>query len=428
MQMIRFNSNFIRCLSTCLFLTFTSFAQQPTAQHLSLSALIKQAEQIDLEYLTTQKTHEINRYNSEIAMSGLLPQAESQFSFPDVTKPDQWTLNVQLSQKLYNLPDYHYWEAAHMQSELVNVNLKQAHTNLRKDIILQWLDFQLKVDVLDLLYTREKTLTNQLKIAQILADAGNVTISDVLSASANLANIQAQIQQAKYNISIAQYALQKRTHNKAKAQKLILTETTLPPLDIMETWWVKIQNNNLALQILKKDFEIQQKNYEATSAAVYPKLSLVLQSTVKDELGNHTETLGLTATQSLWTSGLLTFQEEKLLNQLASVRLAKQSQEETLKQNVFRILGQMNTHIAQMQALTKAQQSSDSLLETTIVGYKNGVSTYNEVLFAEEVLFDIQSQQRQVIFNYIMNLVELHALNNSLGDVRIVQLEDFFSK
>lgn len=420
------SSKFI-CRFTLVLFVLSGAGAQETGAVLSLKQMIEQAEMVNTDYLATKQSIEALLNNEEIARSNLLPKVALSHVVVDVGRQKQWQMNLQLNQDILNLPNYRYWQAAEQVEEGARLQLQQQKSILWQHVVLLWIDYQAKEEALRLLQNREKTIANQLETAQILQQANRVTATDVLAAQASLANIQAQIQQAKHDIEIAQSLLQKEVAGVAHRQSLALTEKQLPPLDSLGTWWALVEKNNLALKMAAQNLLVEEKNYEAAQAAVFPRISYTLSSRATQSLGNREESLNLSLVQNLWTSGALTAEKEKRLTQLASKRTTKIALAKNLKQQLQEILGQMDSYIIQSHALSKAEESARSLLNATSIGYKNGVNTHSDVLNAEDNLSDIQSQLRTVIFNYIKSYVALHHLNNSLNHNIINQIEGFFN-
>ena len=414
-----------KLLATMMLLVgFYSPAGAQTVQ--PLAELLQLAEMRHSDFLVEKTSYEIIKEDIPIARAALLPQASASLSQQQGDNSGVgWSAGVSISQRLYDLGQWRLWQAAGARVKGEEMRLAAARQNLRRDVILAWLDVQLAIETLRLLDARRKTLQAQLERTEVLAASGEGIEADVLAARAQLANAQSEWEQAKHNLAVTKSVILRYT-DAAAAELQLALQAALPRLPPLLQWQQQVEEDNLSLKALRRQTDSVRHRLQAASASFQPRLSLVGSYIAQDGLDNVTDSWRLSLEQTLFAGGSLRAHQRQLIaesdNAHAQVMALLSQHDQTLK----RLHGQMQADLARMQALGEAEVAAAAFLEVIIVGYENGVRVITDVLSAEEDLFNAQINLRQAAYGYLRNLTTVQALLAASDDAFAARIEQLF--
>ena len=399
----------------------------PFAAAAPLVELLQLAEQHYSGYRLEELRYQIEKEAEPIARAALFPQASASVGqqYSDQSDESSWSAGVSLEQELYNLPLWHLWQGSKEQVKRAEINRQIARAQLRRDVILAWLEVQLTAETLQLLETRRNTLREQLKRTETLADSGQVIKADVLSARAGLANARSQWEQSRHDLAVAHDVIYRYTAATATDLRLA-PDAPLPPLRTLQEWQQTVEQNNLELKAARQQTAYLRRRLQAAADAVYPRLSFSGRLSTEEGEGNIRDNWQLSLQQSLFTGGNLRAQQRQIIAEADSGHAQVASLLEQNTQTIKRLHGQMRADLARITALEEAAEAAEALLQVVIVGYENGVNVITDVLSAEEDAFDARLNLRQAAYSYLRNLTTLQALAADNDDAFAAQVEQFF--
>lgn len=410
----------------CLMLAFLLSSPALAESTYSLPQLLLRAETTYPDFHVEKFRHAMTREAAPIARSGLLPQASASWQRQyKNNREENWAASVSVEQVLYNLPEWRLWQAEQERVKQSALNLDAARENLRRDVIIAWLDVQLAAEVLRLVETRRKTLQGQLRRTRALAASGQVIEADVLSARAGLATADSQWAQAKHDLIVAHDVMRRYT-DAAAADMQLAADIRLPPLPPLPQWQRQLEDNNLELKAARQQAAFVRRRLQAAHGSIYPRLSLTGSLSSEGSLSDVDDSWILSLRQSLFTGGNLRSQRRQLVaeSSLASEQIVALQVRHT--QTLKRLHGQMQADLAQSAALSEAAAAAAAFLEVVVIGYDNGVNIITDVLRAEEEVFDAQLNLQQATYSYLKNLAAAQALLAAGDDDFALQIEQFF--
>lgn len=325
------------------------------------------------------------------------------------------------------------WERINQSETQVSIADKQYHL-AQQDLMLRttqaYFDVLLAQDQLTLIEAQKAAILSQLDQAKATFQVGTATITDVNEAQARYDLIVAQALSAKNNIDISKRALQALTGK--IPSKLASVRGDLKVNNIkqnIQEWQNVASKNNLNVQIQEDSIKLSEQDIDIAKAGHYPTLDAVASYSNsyanggQNGFGNDSEntTVGLELSLPLYLGGGVTsrvrqaaFNKQKALDDL---QLAlRQTDLETQRAYL-----NLNTSIAQVQALEQALVSSQTQLDSTKLGYEVGVRTSVDVLNAQQQFFSANRDLLQSRYNYLVNIIRL---KTTAGIVNEADLQD----
>lgn len=429
MRLSRFSGKTLAALLALSLLPAPALA----AEELSLVQLLALAEERHSGHQVQRHSLKASQEAAPLAFSALLPKVSAAFTERDADEEgsgggggsNAWTASLSVRQPLLSVPDWHLWRAAQAQVEAAETDFAAARENLRRDVILAWLQVHLAADTLRLIEARRKTLLAQLQNTKALAAAGQVIEADILSARARLADVESQRAQAVHDLAAARDALARYTRAAAPGMRLTAAPA-LPPLPSLAVWQRQMEESNLQIKAARQQTAQVRRRLQAAEASVYPRLSLSAARSAQGSLGSASSSWQLQLEQSLYTGGHFSARRRQLIADSDRAHAQLAAVLDSSAHALVRLHGQMRADSARVEALQGAVEAAAALLEVVTVGYNNGVNILTSVLEAEEDLFDAQLSLRRAAYGYLSNLAAARALLVATDDAFAMQIEKLF--
>jgi len=135
-----------------------------------------------------------------------------------------------------------------------------------------------------------------------------------------------------------------------------------------------------------------------------------------------TGSVGLTLSVPIFAGGLI---QSRVREALANQARADQDLESTLRtvaQAVRQDFLNVTSGIAQVQALQQALTSTQSQLDSTILGRDVGVRTSVDVLNAQQQVYQTRRDLQQARYNFLLNTLRLKAAAGELAEADIEEV------
>ena len=341
------SSRFLAALLTASAVLMPAQAEPPP----TLVELTALAEERHAAYLARQADFAAEEENENIAWSALLPQVSARFSEEVGESSAPWAFNLSATQVVVDFAARGEWRATEELTEEARANLALARQNLRRDVVVAWLNAQLAADVLALVAARQKTLREQLNRVTLLAQAGRGTQIDVLSARAGLANARSQWEQAKHELADALNTVTRYTGAFAGAARLAPAPDALPPPPALAAWQTRVRQNSLSAAATRRRVKYLERLLSLAKTAVFPRVLLSGGLRARGGFGKVDKRLEASLSQPLFTGGNITAQQRRILALLEAARWRLADVVRREEQEVRRLHGQMLANIARMSAL-----------------------------------------------------------------------------
>jgi outer membrane protein len=380
-----------------------------------------------------------------------LPQARSQY-LPQIGASASWFRNqldreiasdstynttsysLTLSQPIFRMQNWISISQADKQLVQAEAVLASSVQDLIVRAAQAYFDVLLAQDNVTLSESQKTAISEQLNQAKRNFEVGTATIVDTLEA------------QARYDQSVAKEILD-RNDLEVKRRALVVLLGKLPdglvplkePLPLVtpqpaniEEWVKASSESSLAVLVARAGVEIAQEEVKRQRAGHLPTLDLSASwghaynplTATPSIVGANTNAgaVGLTLALPLYSGGLV---QSRVREALALRDRSEQDLEGTTRnvaQAVRANFLNVTSGIAQVRALEQAQVSTQSQLDSTILGRDVGVRTSVDVLNAQQQVTQTRRDLQQARYNYLMNTLRLKQATGMLAETDLEQV------
>jgi outer membrane protein len=321
--------------------------------------------------------------------------------------------------------------AAVSQAEL-SVRLSQAsYANAQQDLITRvaqaYFDVLLAQDTLASIAAQKAAISEQLAQAKREFEVGTKTILDTNEAQARFDQMLAQEATAKGEELSKRAALTLVTGQDAKTFANLRNNATVAaanPNDIA-SWVARAEEASISVQVAQLNAEIAKLEIARNKALNGPSLDLVSNLSLNRSMGSASSatrsttsngSIGVQFNYPLYNGGALNSKvREAALNYdkaTADLDAARRNAAQITRQAY---LG-LTYGIAQIKALESAERSSQTLLESTKLGYQVGVRINLDVLNAQQALAANKQSLAKARYDALMSGLRLKAATAQLTE------------
>jgi outer membrane protein len=297
-----------------------------------------------------------------------------------------------------------------------------------------YFDVLLAQDNVALSETQKTAISEQLNQAKRNFEVGTATIVDTLEA------------QARYDQSVAK-EIADRNDLEVKRRALTVLLGKLPeglvplkePLPLalpepndIEAWVKAAADSSFNVAIARANYEIARQEVSRQYAGHLPTVDLSAsyarssnpQTTVQGLIGPNvlSASVGLTLSVPLFSGGLIQSRVREAIALRERFAQDLENTQRTVAQNVRAAFLNVTSGIAQVRALEQAQVSTQSQLDSTVLGRDVGVRTSVDVLNAQQQVFQTRRDLQQARYNYLLNTLRLKQATGTLNEGDVEQV------
>lgn len=338
-----------------------------------------------------------------------------------------------LSQPLFRLQN---WIVISQAEQLLLQN-EATFATAKQDLILRvsqaYFDVLLAQDNVALSEAQKSAISEQLAQAKRNFEVGTSTIVDTLEAQARFDQAVAKEISDKNDLEVKKRALQQLVGKPAEALTPLKEPLPLasPTPSSIEEWVNAANESSFPVAISRAAVEIAKQEIDRNRAGHYPTLDLsatYTHSTSPISVLNLSEytannaTIGLQLSVPLYAGGGT---QSRVREALANRDRAEQDLENTRRtvaQSVRQNYLNVTSGIAQVKALEQALASTQSQLDSTILGRDVGVRTSVDVLNAQQQVFQTRRDLQQARYAYVMNTLRLKSATGTLAEPDLEQV------
>lgn len=339
---------------------------------------------------------------------------------------------VQLSQPLYNAKASADNKQLHEQSELAEVNHRNAGQDLMQRVTETYLNVLLAQEALRVTQAEKAAVQMQRERAQARFDVGRGKITELQETQARYDTVLAKEVSAKSTLALRQAQYLEVTGVPAEGLAgLRAGFTPTPPQpESLETWQRKGMDRNT--RVLTKQSELAIASAEITKYRLSgrPTVDLVASYTNKGQNGGLSPTvapdssnvtvIGVQLSVPLFNGGSLDSKERE---SVAKKRQAEQELSATRRDVRLQVQDAylaVTSGVARIGALGQSVLSAQTALEATTLGRDVGTRTELDVLDAQQRLFTAQLDLAQARNDYLLGRIRLASAAGELheGDLR----------
>jgi len=292
-----------------------------------------------------------------------------------------------------------------------------------------YFDVLMAQDKVELIHAQQLAIKQQLDQAKANFDVGTATITDFNEAQARFDLVQAQEIAAVSDLEIKKRAIQAVIGQLAAPLSGVRNDLqpSLPePVD-MERWVAMAEQNNLSILIQKQVLDVATQEVDRQNAGHMPTLDAVGSyvdtysnggiSGFGNDLKN--ATIGLQLQIPIYQGGAVS---SKVREAVANKEKAADDLEQARRQadlDARQAYLNLVSSVSQIKAYEQALTSSQSQLDSTVLGYEVGVRTSVDVLNAQQQFFGAKRDLLQARYTYLMNIIALKAATGLLAEVDV---------
>ena len=414
-----------------------------SAQAIDLLNVYRDALVSDAVYLAARNQYDATRERLPQARAGYLPVITGTATAfrNDINlevAPDQrystHTYAVTLTQPVFRMQN---WIAISQADKLV-LQAQAAFGFQGQELILRagqaYFDVLLAQDNVALSGAQKTSISEQLAQAKRNFEVGTSTIVDTLEA------------QARYDQAVAK-EIADANDLEVKKRALTVILGKLPdgltpvrdPLVLaepkpanIEDWVKAAQDASFTVAVSRATYEIARQEVDRQRAGHLPTVDLSANysnaydptNNIPGVLGPTTKagTIGLTLSVPIFQGGLT---QSRVREAVALRDKAAQDLENTQRavaQSVRQQFLNVTSGIAQVKALEQALTSTQSQLDSTILGRDVGVRTSVDVLNAQQQVFQTRRDLQQARYSYLMNTLRLKAAAGLLAEADVAEV------
>ena len=326
---------------------------------------------------------------------------------------------VKVLQPLYNASYSASKQQLISQTAGAEIRWTAAVQDLTKRVAESYLAVLSAQDTLRVTRAEETTLAEQRERAQARFDVGSGRITDVQEAQARHDGTVAKLIGAQSALALRQAQFQSLTG--ASAQELAdlarVSRLPAPPPELLADWQRKGQERNAYVQSKRIELDVARQEVAKYRLNSRPTLDLVGAYTMKGKGGDlsplvaadreRTASVGLQLSIPLYTGGALNSREREALAKMRQTEQELAGAQQDVQLQIHDAYLALHTGLARVQALQRAQESSQSALDATVLGRDLGSRSQPDVLDAQQRFYAAQLDASQARIDVLLAQVRL---------------------
>jgi outer membrane protein len=337
---------------------------------------------------------------------------------------------VTLSQPIFRLQNW----IAISQAEKVVLQAEAVLASAQQDLALRlaqaYFDVLLAQDNVALSQAQKSAISEQLAQAKRNFEVGTATIVDTLEAQARYDQATAKEISDQNDLEVKRRALQVLLGKLPDGLTPLREPLELAPpapTDV-EAWVRAAADSSFAIAIARSNYEIAQEEVGRQRAGHLPTLDLTASASHGFDptrsapgispVGNDAA-VGFTLSVPICSGGLTQSRVREAVALRDRSAQDLETQQRTVAQAVRAAFLNVTSGIAQVRALEQALVSTQSQLDSTILGRDVGVRTSVDVLNAQQQVFQTRRDLQQARYNYLVNTLRLKAATGQLEEADV---------
>lgn len=407
------------------------------------------AQENDPQLRAAQAAYQAAQETKAQSRAALLPQVNLSANYThnnqDITKTtnpysstgesdyDSKGYTLSLSQSIYHHDSYVRLRQTDASIAKAKAEFEAARQGTVLRVAQAYFDLLAAEDNLTTAQASKRAISQQLRQTQQRFEVGLSAITDVHEAQAGYdAAVAAEIA-AQNQLDVARENLRAIIGRDPVALATLKDEVPLlmpDPANISD-WVEQAKRENLSLLAAESASRVAAEEMNRRQAGHYPTLDLVASQSYTDstdyEYGSErTDTaIGLQLNVPIYSGGLTTAQtrEARALYNQATESL-EQQRRTTIRDARSAYLA-VTTGISQVKARKQALSSAQTALEATQAGFEVGTRTAVDVLNAQQVRFQAQSEYYKARYDYILASLQLKQAAGSLSESDLAKVNDW---
>ena len=326
---------------------------------------------------------------------------------------------VKVLQPLFNATSSASKQQLIIQTAAAEIRWTAAVQDLTRKVAESYLAVLSAQDSLRVTLAEEATLAEQRERAQARFEVGSGRITDVQEAQARHDGTVAKRIGAQSALELRQAQFQSLTGASAQglADQASLSRLPAPKPDLLQDWQRRGLERNAYLQSKRIELDLSKLEVGKYRLASRPTLDLVGAYTMKGKGGDlsplvasdreRTATVGLQLSIPLYTGGGLNSREREASAKIRQAEQELAAAQSDVQLQIHDAYLALHTGLARVQALQRAQESSQSALDATVLGRDVGSRSQPDVLDAQQRFFVTRLDVSQARIDVLLAQVRL---------------------
>ncbi|MFQ3244143.1 MAG: outer membrane protein [Arenicella sp.] len=386
-----------------------------------------------------EASYNASKANVGISRSALLPQINLQGQYSEFdsdsvnndsiaqfaggsitdTASDSTTYFATLNQPIFNLPRYHDYRQSKENRYSAAAQFGLEKQNLAIRVAEAYFNTLRAIDNLDSVMSEEGAFKTQKEQTKKRFDVGLIPITDVHETQAAYDEVVVRLLEARGQLGIRFDAMSELTGQFHAEITPLSSEFPIidpSPLSVDE-WLASTLEFNATVEASEYQKNAAEQNYKARRSAHLPTVdvsanigNINTDGTRNQELfdnQNNSNSIMLSLRVPLFTGGLVSNQRKLAYQQLLQAKESYLASKRRAVQMTRSLHLSVVTKVAQITALQKSVNSSQSALNATQAGHKAGTRDLVDLLIAERTFYQARRNLLNARYDYIANLLSL---------------------
>lgn len=407
-----------------------------------LVTLYRDALVSDPVYQSARAQYQANIEALPQARAGYLPQLSASASiFRDHAQRDgvpdadftSKSVAVTLAQPVFRPQNWIAITQAQQQVLQAQALLASAQQDVGLRVAQAYFDVLLAQDNVALSEAQKSAISEQLAQAKRNFEVGTATIVDTLNAQASFDQSAAKEISDKNDLEVKRRALQVLLGRipDGLAPLRDPLDLALPTPNDIEAWVKSASDASFQVAVARAALDIARQEVDRQRAGHLPTVDLSGSIAHVDDPSSaippvspksNVGSVGLTLSVPIFSGGLIQSRVRQAVALRDRAEQDLESAQRTVAQSVRASFLNVTNGIAQVRALEQALVSTQSQLDSTILGRDVGVRTSVDVLNAQQQVFQTRRDLQQARYNYLLNLLRLKSATGVLAEADIEQV------
>jgi TolC family type I secretion outer membrane protein len=334
---------------------------------------------------------------------------------------ETYNYGVTIKQPLFNYSAYAEYKKILTQISLSDKQLIKTQQDLIFRISKAYFETLLATNQVDLFQYQRASIQEQLLKAEAQFDAGLISVTDINEAKTKKALIEAQQIGAIQKLKIKKREIQIITGTLPGKLTPLNPVITFTEIDNLADDWILIaQENNLELQIKKDEIIIAEREIDSRRSSHYPTIDAVASrsrnwdkggypygATKNEGIRSYSDSIGVEISIPIFSGGMTSSKVREAILLKSKLEQDVEYLRRSIELKVRDYYLSLQTNFSEISAYQQAMEAAALQLESTQLGFQEGLRNSVQVLDSQQILFNAKLNVLESRYNYIMNFINL---------------------
>jgi TolC family type I secretion outer membrane protein len=334
---------------------------------------------------------------------------------------ETYDYGVTLKQPLFNYAAYAQYKKMLSQVSLADKQLIKTQQDLIYRISKAYFETLLAKDQVDLFQYQRASIQGQLSKAEAQFEAGLISVTDINEAKTKKALIEAQQISAIHKLRIKKREIQVITGKLPGKLTPLNPIITFTEIDNLADDWIAIaQENNLDLRIKMDEIKIAEREVDSRRSDHYPTIDAIASrsrnwdkggfpygATSNGGMRSFSDTIGVEISIPIFSGGMTSSRVREAVLLKSKLEHDVEYLRRGIGLEVRNYYLSLQTNFSEIKAYEQAMNAATLQLESTKLGFEEGLRNSLEVLDAQQILFNAKLNILESRYNYVMNFINL---------------------